>query len=808
MSVRNLDHLFNPRSVALIGASDRAGSLGALVAGHLMASAFNGPVWLVSRRHGEVRHQKAWPDVASLPGVPDLAIICTPAAGVPGLIGELGAKGCKAVAVLSAGPGPVEAWGPSWQALMLEAARPHLLRVLGPQSTGMLLPRLGLNASAAPLMPKAGRLAFVSQCAAVTTAMLDWAHARGVGFSKVVSLGDSLDVDVGDVLDHLACDPDTRAILMYLESVPSARKFMSAARAAARNKPVVLVKAARASADLDAVVDAAIRRAGMLRVATMQDLFGAAETLTRTRLPKGNRLLIVGNGRGPGLLAADAFAHQGGTMARLSDDTVSVLRKILPPARADNHPVDLGADAPVQRYVDSLPVLLKESGADALLLVNAPSASVPATELAHACAAALADAGLTVLTAWMGGALAAEARRICEGAGVPAFDTPEQAVQALGQLLQYRQNQLALIQTPISLPGQWSGHAQKVRHVLRRAMGAGRARLTEAEAVETLALYGIAVTPTAVRPGAHELVVKATVDPGFGPVIWFGQSGSAGDAFDDRAVALLPLNAVLARDLISRTRIAGLLSGHHERAAIDQDALTLVLIKVSQMMCQLGEIAEIHLDPLLADEQGAWATNARIMLGGDHLEGRDRLAIRPYPVELQTVVTLAAGRSVLLRPIRPEDEPALQRFYAEASAEDMRLRFFGWRDSVEHTELARYSQIDYDREMTFVAFDAMDEAEAHLLGYACALCDPDNLQAEFAVQVSHGVKGSGLATALMTTLINYQRDKGTSVMVGDCLGDNTAMRALAGRLGFQIRQDGNICRMVLPLSPVAPARSA
>ncbi len=890
MSVRNLGALFRPTSVAVIGASDRAGSLGSVVMRNLLQAGFKGEVWPVNQHHTEVLGQPAWTDVGSLPAAPDLAVICTPAATVPGLIAELGARGTRAAVVLSAGLHEVDSKGQMLQDQMLQAARPHLLRVLGPNCVGLLVPQIGLNASFAHLSPRAGHLAFLSQSGALTTALLDWADSRAIGFSHFVSMGDCADVDFGDVLDYLANDPDTHAILMYMESVKAPRKFMSAARAAARNKPVLVVKAGRAPAGAkaaashtgamaggDDVFDAAVRRSGMLRVDTLLDLFSTAETLARARPPRGDRLMIVTNGGGAGVLAADAMALHGGRLAELSPATLQALNAVLPATWSHGNPVDIIGDAPAQRYVDALNLLANVPEADGLLFMHAPTAIVPSAEIATACAPLLVATRSTVLTSWLGGKAVAEARDQCESAGLPTYETPEQAVSSWLQMVRFRRHREALLQTPPSVPGQWTADVEQARTILRRATAAGLTMLDEYDAKAVLAAYGIpvaasriadtpeaavraadaigypvvvkivspqishksdvggvslnlqdgaqvraaaeamhtrvaALRPNAVlagfnvqamvlRPHAHELIVGATTDPVFGPVLLFGQGGTSVEVVRDRAVALPPLNAALAQDLVARTRVARLLAGYRDRAAIDSGALTLVLLKVSQMVCDLAEIGEMDINPLLVDDQGAIALDARIGLSGARGDGRARLVIRPYPAELECVMSLPHANAVKLRPIRPEDEPALRRFYEQATQQDMRLRFFAQRGEIAHSELARYSQIDYDREMTFVAFDKNDDADSELLGYACGLADADNDRAEFAVQVARERQHQGLGLALMERLIAYLRDRGTCTLVGECLGENGAMTALARRLGMTTLRVGSELQMHLQLAP-------
>ena len=894
MSVRNLEALFAPRAVALIGISERANNLGMVVWRNLRAGGFKGPVWLVDQRNASVAGQRTWPDVASLPGTPDLAVICTPAATVPGLVAALGRKGTRAAAVLSAGLKQAAVLGgATLEQAMLDAARPYLLRILGPNCLGLLVPGAGLNASFAPGNALPGKLAFVTQSGALATAMLDWANSRGIGFSHFISMGDSADVDFGDALDYLGSDGGTRAILMYMESVKAARKFMSAARAAARNKPVIVVKAGRvpagakaaashtgALAGSDTVFDAAVRRSGMLRVDTLESLFDAAETLARVKPSRGERLAILTNGGGAGVLAADALAMGNGRMADLGEATLRALDEFLPTSWPHGNPVDIIGDAPVARYGDALRVLLAAPEIDGVLFMHAPTAIVPAGDIAAACLPLIQRAYKPVLACWLGGATVAAARQACADAGVASYSTPERAVAAWLQRVEYGRNQEALLQLPPARLDDFRPDVALAREMLEQALREGREWLDEQQARTLLQAYGIPVVETrrardaeesvlaamqigfpvalkilspqivhksdvggvalglgsadevrtaalrmrqrverlqpppqvlgftvqamASRPDAHELIVGIASDPVFGPVVLFGEGGTAVELRKDRAVGLPPLNDSLARDLISRTRIGPLLAGYRGRAGVDAPALVGAMVRVSQMACDLAALAELDINPLLADAHGVLALDARIRLRRPVPGESSRLAVRPYPSGLEERIALG-GHELLVRPIRPEDGDRLAAFYAGASASDMRLRFFMARREVPHSELARYCQIDYEREMTFVALappNADGEAQA-MAGEARAVCDPDNVKAEFAIQVASQWQRRGLGRALMEKLIRYLRERGTEEVIGQCLPENTGMAALARRMGFQVAPEGDTMSMRLVLR--APA---
>jgi acetyltransferase len=878
MSIRNLSHFFTSDSVALVGASARMGSVGATVLANLVSGGFAGPVWPVNPKYRQLLGLDVFSDVSRLPRAPALAVVCTPAATVPGIVGQLGALGCRAVVVLSAGLDAAGPDGASLRQAMLDAARPYLLRILGPNCVGLLVPGTGLNASFAPAAALPGRLAFVAQSGALVTAVLDWARERGIGFSSFVSLGDGTDVDLGDLLDYLAGDPGTDAILVYAESIRQARKFMSAARGAARAKPTVIVKAGRAPeaaraafshtgalAGADLVVDAALRRAGMLRVHTTAELFDAVAMLGHRLRPGAGRLAILTNGGGPGVMATDALAEAHGTLARLGADTLAQLDEGLPPNWPHANPVDIVGDAPAGRYRHALQALLASNDADAVLLIHAPTAIVASADIARVLLPLLRAAAKPVLCCWLGGASVGEARRLCLDAGLPVFDTPEEAVRALMQLVDYGRNQALLMQVPaagrLGRPDRAGARAQ-----VARLMAAGCGAVGEANAKLLLASYGIPSVATEVvpdeldalaaaarigypvalkivspdiphksevggvaldlgdaqalgaalarmrervhalrpearlfgftvqamarRPHALELIVGMSVDPVFGPVILFGQGGVAVEASADQAVGLPPLNRVLARDMISRTRVARLLAGFRDTPPADLDALCDVLVQVGQMAADLPELCELDINPLLADSRGVLALDARMRLApAASPDPLARLAILPYPDALERQVETSLG-TLTLRPIRPEDAVAHQAFFRALSPRDVHFRMFGSVRELSDAQLARFTQIDYAREMAFILTRPTPDGY-ETLGVARVVADPDNIAGEFAIVVRSDLHGRGLGTILMGALIDYCRARGLREITGMALGDNFGMHALARRNGFSVTADAD-----------------
>ena len=921
MTARFLDRMFRPRSVALIGASQRPGSVGHVMVVNMLAGGFSGPIMPVNPKGGTLEGLTVHRDIAALPQPPDLAVIATPPDTVPGLIAELGAAGTRAAVVLSAGFGEsanvaLHHHGESLRQRMLDAARPHLLRIVGPNCVGLMVPEIGLNAGFAHLMPRPGKLAFVAQSGAVIVSVLDWAAAHDIGFSHFVSLGDMADVDFGDLLDYLARDRHTDAILLYVEAITQARKFMSAARAAARGKPVVVVKAGRheagaraaashtgALAGADAVYDAAFRRAGMLRVRDLDDLFGAVETLAmlprsvfRTRDGKvADRLAILTNGGGLGVLAADSLIDVGGRLADLSAETLTRLDAGLPPTWSHGNPVDIIGDAPGARYAAALEALLEAPECDAVLVLNCPTAIASADEAAQAVVEVMTRRGLEttrpVLTSWVGAKTVANARARFSANRIATYDTPDRAVRGFMQAVEYTRNQAQLRETPSAAPDAFVPDMAAAQKLVDAVLSDGREWLTGSEATDLLRIYGVPmadirvvaadpvaaaaaakaltgpgsvapgaklalkilsrdivhksdvggvvldlanaaeveqaavamlarivhampaarldglmVQPMIERPGAHELIVGLVDDVQFGPVVMFGQGGTAVELIDDKALALPPLNILLARETMSRTRVWSLLQGYRGRAPVDIDAVASTLMRLSQIAVDIGEICELEINPLLADNEGVIAVDARVrvraMPAGE--TAADRLAILPYPRQLESAFVLGE-RQLLLRPVRPEDEPAFRAAFGRLRPEDIRMRFFAPLAQLDHDMASRLTQIDYDREMALVLVEADGGTGADgdgLYGVVRLIADPTGESGEFAVIVSPDLAGRGVGRRLLEHIIDYARVRGMTEIWGDVLHENGRMRALCAELGFvesRIAGDAVVVRVTLDL---------
>ncbi len=877
MSTRNLDRLMTPRSVVAIGASVRPGTVGQAVTRNLLSGGFTGDIHLVNVKGGEIEGRKVLRSLSELPSPADLAVIMTPADTVPGIVKELGLMGTRVAVVISAGPGAGPEAGDlnnRWRHRLLRAAEPHLLRIVGPNCIGYAAPGIGLNASFGPSRLKPGRIAAIAQSGAVLAGLADWGAAQNIGFSRLVSMGDMADVDFGDMLDVMAADADTRAILMYVEGITQARKFMSAARGVARLKPVIVLKAGRHAAAAKAaashtgsmagsaaVYDAAFARAGLVSVTGLGELFDAAETLGHGLTPRTERLAILTNGGGVGIVATDLLIDEGGELAELSPKTIAALDKKMPPIWSRANPLDIVGDADGARYAAALDALADDRAVGAVVAMNVPTALASPEEAARAIADAAGRRIVPVIGCWIGGPEAQAGRAVLHDAGIPAYDTPLRAVRGFMHIVQYRRGQRALQRTPPSIPEARSD-THLVRAIVNGALREKRNILTEPEAKRVLTAYGIPAVPTEIvldateaaaaavrvgfpvavkilsrqithktdvggvaldlgteqavldavrtmtakarelapkakidgfvvqpmikRPHATELILGAAEDAVFGPILMVGHGGVAAEVVDDKALALPPLDLVLAEDALSRTRVDRLLRGYRDRPAAARQAVCEVMVRLSQLIADVEEVAELDINPLLVDEKGVLALDARIVVRPPSKQERAaRFAIRPYPSELEADVE-HRGEKLHIRPIRPQDEDMLQAFARRLSAEDIRLRFFGPLRELSHELAARLTQIDYDREMAFLLLDGKE-----LLGVGRLAADPGFEQAEFALIVATERQGRGYGRFLMDHVLAYARTRGIGRVVGHVLRENHKMLELAEALGFK-REGGRV----------------
>lgn len=805
MPIKNLSFLLEPKSVALITASPESAPVGAAVAQNLLGAGRGPKLFAVGAKGGSLEGFECYPDIQSLPGPPDLAILAAAKDTMPALIDGLGRVGAKAMVLINPEEaGPPGERGAELRSAIMEAAKKYKVRIVGPGSIGIMTPPGSLNASIACGQPLKGNLALVAQSGTVLEIVLDWATRRTIGFSHLIDLGETIDVDFGDMLDYLANDLNTRAILLYMETITHVRKFMSAARLASRMKPVVVLKGGRRpdsafssilhggeTIGADGVYHTAFRRAGMIRARDMRELFSAAESLTGAKALPGKRAAVLTNGRGMGSLAVDALIDQGGFLAQLSPGSIKRLNDLLP-ARPHSNPVNLSHCASAQRYTEVLQILFEDGGVDAVLLLHCSNALNPCAEVARELLETLKKNNLKskfnrLLASWTGDGSCAEALRLFKENSIGAYDTPLEAVSGFMQMVRYRRNQDLLMQTPPSIPGDFLPDSSKARRIVDRAVAEGRDRLSEPEMRSVFDAYGITDSKPAESKTAARLIAGVFSDAQFGPVIFFGHGGEAVEAIEDLAFALPPLNMHLAREVMSRTRILGRLEGQTEAPAAQFDGIAHLLVKVSQLICDIPRIVELRINPLLADSHGLSVIEGFVRIAKGVDADRSRLIIAPYPKELEETIRLPDGQTLLLRPIRPEDEPAYVRLFESLPPEDIVMRFLHPMKMLPHSLAACLTQIDYDREMALVLIGKIGSQDEQLLGGVRYSADADNDRAEFAILLHRNMTGMGLGPMMMRKIIEAARRRGVKELYGDVLSQNFTMLKLCKAFGFSSR---------------------
>ena len=876
MKKHYLNKIFEPQSVAVVGASERESSVGAQVLRNIRSSGFQGEVYPVNPKHEMIQGLKAYASISDIDHPIELVVIAVPAAAIPAVMHECGEHGVGAVLVLSAGFAEVGKQGLALQNEIVDIARTHNIPLVGPNCLGIIRPRVGLNATFAKSGVECGQVALVAQSGAFCTALLDWASSNGFGFSAVASLGATADIGFGDVLDYLAVDPDTKSILLYVEGISDARSFMSGLRVAARLKPVIVVKSGRnesgsraavshtgAMIGGDDVFDAAVQRAGAVRVTTVNQLFAAAQTLASGTRVEGPRLAILTNGGGPGVMAADRASDLEVPLAELSAKTIEKLSEVLPPHWSHSDPVDILGDADSRRYQTATELVLADPGVDGLLVLLTPQAMTDPTACAEGVIAAARKVRKPVLACWMGQDLVNEGRRRFSEAGIPQFHSPEAGVDAFGYLACYRRNQKALLQAPAPLSKHREPDVDGARLIIDNAMGERRYTLSNTEAKAVLRAFhiptstsinvnsaaealvaaegvglpvamkinspdithksdvggvrlnireprsvrtafremmdnvktqrpdarvsGVTIEPMLERPHAREIMIGIAHDPVFGPVISFGAGGTAVEIFADSRVALPPLNEYLSRELIRGTRAARFLQQFRNLPEADICKLTDVLQRISEIACELPEVQELDINPLLVDEEGVIAVDARIVVAAPKTSTAHygHMAIHPYPPELEANWQLPDGTDVSVRPIRPEDAEIEQDFVQNLSAESKYFRFMQSMDRLTPLMLARFTQIDYGREIALVAVINEDTPQARILGVARYVSNPDKQSCEFALTVADAWQQKGIGRQLMQRLMTVARDRGIEIMEGEVLSHNSKMLRLCERLGFR-----------------------
>ena len=887
MSILNLDKIFAPHRVAVIGASDTPSSVGYTVLKNLIGSGFAGVVYPVNSKRESVQGIQAYPDVKSLPHAPDLAVICTPAVTVPGLVRDLGEVGTRGLVIISAGFREIGEEGRKLEKQVLEEqAKFEGMRILGPNCLGIIVPKIHLNASFAAATPKKGHIGFISQSGALCTSVLDWAIDEGIGFSYFVSVGNMLDVSMGDLIDYFGSATDTQSIILYIESISEAREFMSATRAFARSKPIVAYKAGRyaesaqaaashtgAMAGVDAVYEAAFQRAGIERIFQIEDMFDCAEILARQQPPKGDRLAIVTNAGGPGVMTTDALIERNGELAELSEETIAKLNAVLPPFWSHNNPIDVLGDAPPERFAKAVEIALADKGVDAVLVILTPQAMTDPTGTAKAIAETIRGVHKPVLAAWMGGESVSEGASLLNQAGVPTYRTPEKAVRAFMHLVSYARNLTTLHETPRDLPMSFTLDRRRLRGVFDTIFTEGNEVLSENLSKAFLEAYEIPVTKPylarsadeavevarrcgypvvlkihspqithktdvggvvlnlsnadAVRqaydrivktaaekrpdaeivgvtvqkmvsyPVSFELILGTKKDPVFGAVIMVGMGGVAAELFRDRALALPPLNESLARRALESLKSWPLLRGYRGRPGANIDRLIEILMRFSYLVADYPEIKELDVNPLLVTPEDVIALDARVVvdreLAAHTVRPYQHLAIRPYPEEFVTERQMKDGSTVVLRPIKPEDEPLWHDLVASCSTETIRFRFRYLFKRTTHEMASRFCFIDYDREMAIVA-EIGQNGQRKLIGVGRLVADVDHQTAEYGVIVADQWQGQGLGAILTDYCIEVAKRWGIRRVVAETTKDNVRARALFHNRGFAIdeNQEGDV----------------
>nr|QKW94312.1 acetyl-CoA synthetase [Stigmatella aurantiaca]QKW94364.1 acetyl-CoA synthetase [Stigmatella erecta] len=875
-----LDALFSPRSVAVIGASERQGSVGRTLLWNLISNPFGGTVYPVNPKRTNVLGIRTWPSISAIPEPVDLAVIVTPAPTVPAVIRECADAGVKGAIIISAGFKETGVEGALLEQEVLREARRGRMRIIGPNCLGLMRPTTGLNATFAGAMARPGNVAFISQSGALLTAILDWSQRETVGFSAFVSLGSMLDVGWGDLIDYLGNDPRTRSILLYMESIGDARAFLSAAREVALQKPIIVIKAGRTEqaakaaashtgtlAGSDEVLTAAFRRAGVLRVDSIADLFHMAEVLAKQPRPEGRRLTLVTNAGGPGVLATDALVSGGGELAKPSDKTLAALNGFLPPQWSHGNPVDILGDADPERYAKALEAAGADENSDGLLVILTPQDMTEPTQTADRLKP-YARLGKPVLASWMGGSEVAAGERILNDAGIPTFGYPDTAARIFNYMWRYSYYLSALYETP-TLAEESTGNArEQARALIDTARAEGRTLLTEYESKQLLAAYGIATVETRlaatedeavsqadalgypvvvklhsrtishktdvggvrlnltsasqvreafsgiqrtlhglgqaeafhgvtvqpmVRLDGYELIVGSSLDAQFGPVLLFGAGGILVEVFQDRALGLPPLNTTLARRLMERTLIYKALQGVRGRPPVDLAALEKLLVRFSKLVVEQRLIQEVDINPLLASAERLLALDARVVLHepGVPESSLPPLVIHPYPHQYEGRLRTRDGTELIVRPIRPEDEPKMEAFHHALSEQSVFMRYAGMMrldQRVAHERLARICFIDYAREMALLAVNPTPEG-GEIVGVGRLTRLQGTGDGEFAMLISDRMQYQGLGTEMLQRLVAIGREWGLERIVADILSRNTPMQRVCRKLGFDIIAD-------------------
>ncbi|MFC2162356.1 bifunctional acetate--CoA ligase family protein/GNAT family N-acetyltransferase [Candidatus Altiarchaeota archaeon] len=876
MPTKGLREIFSPETVAVIGASNKEGSVGYSLMANLIGQGFTGTVYPVNNKHDSIQGVHAYKNIGDIPRKVELAVIATPASTVASIMQECGEAGVRSCVIISAGFKEAGPEGIEREKQVKATAERYGIRIIGPNCLGIINPRLRLNASFAIGMPQEGHIAFISQSGALCSSIIDWANERDIGFSYFVSIGSMLDVDYGDLIDYFGRDPKTTSIVIYMESIKNAGKFLSAASGFARIKPIVIVKSGRfeegrkavishtgAIAGSDDVYSAAFKRAGIVRVMEVDELFDIAEKLARGPLPGGPRIALVTNAGGPGVLATDKIIEQKGKLAELPESCISDLDSGLPSAWSHSNPIDVLGDAGPDRYAHALGHCLECREVDSISIIFTPQANSDPTGTAREVAKLCDKCKKPVTACWMGGQTVEEARQVLRDANIPSYNTPEKAVMPLVSGYNYKRNLELLHETPDELDIGIKPDHQKLNEIIEQHYAASKYVLSERESKEFLKQYGITtnhailakdkaaavaaakelgypvvmkiespqithktdaggvildiysdpevekafdritenaekydpkadITGIVVMPmitdRGFELLLGSKRDEVFGQVIVFGAGGTLVEVLRDKGIGIPPLNQTTARRMMEETRSYPLLKeGSRDRPPAELTELEKTILRFSQLIIDHPDIIEIDLNPLLACTDKAIALDARIVLDKDReMKGHGHLSITPYPREYIEEFVMESGSKLLLRPIKPEDEPKIKELFFSLSEETVHYRFFHVITDITHEMLVRYCHNDYDREIAIVAED-----ERGIMGVSRLMLDPGEGSAEFAVVVTDKWQNKGLGTKLVSKIVDIARMKGLERVYATVIKDNFAMKHVAEKQGFVVEPSGD-----------------
>ncbi|MBR9920492.1 MAG: bifunctional acetate--CoA ligase family protein/GNAT family N-acetyltransferase [Bacteroidetes bacterium] len=875
-----MEKIFDPKTIAVIGASNNEGSVGYALIRNMIGSGFKGTVYPINYKNKSIYGVRSYATLKDTRDQIDLAIIATPAATVPDIVRECGEHGVGGIVIISAGFMEAGESGREKVADVLATAKKYGMRIIGPNCLGFIKPSIKLNASFANKMALPGKIAFISQSGALCTAILDWSVEQNVGFSHFVSIGSMVDVGFHDLIDYFGSDEHTSSIVIYMESLTNARKFMSAARAFSRTKPIIVLKAGKSSAGAkvamshtgtlagnDRAFDAAFKRAGIIPVKNIEELFNSAQALAMQPRPEGNRLAIVTNAGGPGVLATDRIVHLGGKMVDLSAETMDVLNEALPRMWSHGNPVDVLGDAGADRYGVAAEACLKDPNVDGLLVILTPQAMTDPASIAREIVTLSHKYKKPILASWMGEKDVAEGRDILEMGGVPVYRVPENAVNTFMNMYSYTRNIEALYETPATIPQQFNPDKEKNRALFDSIIKEKRFVLTEDEAKEVLVNYQIPVTRNSIAASAdeaakiaeeigfpvamkiaspdithktdiggvvlhvrsaekvkeefegiisrakaakpeadirgvlieemvskkYELIIGSKKDPIFGPVIVFGMGGVTVEVFKDLNVGLPPMNMALAQRLIEETKIYQLLKGYRGMKEVDIKSIQFLLYKFAYLIMDFPEIKSIDINPFVVDETGGVVLDAKVILdeevAGKSLKPYSHLVISPYPQEYYFDFRLKDGTDVVIRPIKPEDEPLERAFFGKLSKQTQYYRFFGFMDNITHELLTRYTQIDYDRELALIAETENEQGEKEMIGVVRIVNDSNENSAEFAIVVADKWQGQGLGNYFTDLILKIAEERGIERIYANVMQANTTMLHMFRKRGFVVKNE-------------------